>query len=55
LQFKDVITNPEVLKHLLAEVKMDRVSHAQMLLGPEGAGKIPLALAFAQYLLCDNQ
>ena len=54
MQFKDVIVNPEVLKHLLAEVKLDRVSHAQMLLGPEGAGKIPLALAFAQYLLCDN-
>ena len=53
MQFKDVIVNPEVLKHLMAEVKLDRVSHAQMFLGPEGAGKLPLALAFAQYLLCD--
>ncbi len=25
-----------------------------MLLGPEGAAKLPLAVAFSQYLLCDN-
>jgi DNA polymerase-3 subunit delta' len=31
-----------------------RTPHALMLLGPEGSGKLSLALAFAQYLLCDN-
>jgi DNA polymerase-3 subunit delta' len=54
VQFKDVISNQKVVDKLLAEVKNDRVSHAQMLIGPEGTGKIPLAIAFAQFLLCDN-
>jgi DNA polymerase III subunit delta' len=54
LQFKDVISSDKVVKLLLKEVKSDRVSHAQMLLGPEGAAKLPLAVAFSQYLLCDN-
>lgn len=32
-----------------------RVSHAQMFLGPEGSGTLPLAIAYAQYLLCSNK
>ena len=54
MQFKDIISNQKVVDKLLAEVKNDRVSHAQMLIGPEGTAKIPLAIAFAQYLLCDD-
>ena len=52
--FKDVVGNAEVKKILLKEVKTDRISHAQLILGPEGSGKLSLAIAFAQYLLCDN-
>jgi DNA polymerase-3 subunit delta' len=52
--FKDVIGNDEVKKMLLKEVKAERISHAQLILGPEGSGKLSLAIAFAQYLLCDN-
>lgn len=52
--FKDVIGQSKIKKQLIAEVKSDRVSHAQMFLGPSGSGKLPLAIAFAQYLLCDN-
>lgn len=54
MQFKEVVGNKAIKKALLHEVKAGRVSHAQMLLGPEGAGKLPLAIAFAQYLLCDT-
>ena len=54
MQFKDVVGNTDIKKALIHEVKAGRVSHAQMLLGPEGSGKLPLAIAFAQYLLCDN-
>lgn len=52
--FKEVISNERVIKLLQKEVKNDRVSHAQMLVGPEGSGKLPLAMAFAQLLLCDE-
>ncbi len=36
-------------------VQENRVSHAQMLCGPSGVGKINLALAFAQYLNCQHR
>lgn len=54
MQFKDIIVNEKAVKHLLAEVKNDRIGHAQMFVGPEGSGKIPLAIAFSQFILCDN-
>lgn len=53
MQFKDVVGHSDLKKALIKEVKSNRVSHAQMLLGPEGSGKLMLAIAFAQYLLCD--
>ncbi|MEX1002233.1 MAG: DNA polymerase III subunit delta' [Crocinitomicaceae bacterium] len=54
MQFKDVIGHHSLKTHLIKEVSGNRISHAQMLLGPEGSAKLPLAIAFAQYLLCDN-
>lgn len=32
-----------------------RISHAQMFLGKEGNGGIPMALAYARYILCENR
>lgn len=43
-----------VKEHLLRMVREDRLPHALMLCGPAGAGKLPLALVFARYLLCEN-
>lgn len=36
-------------------VKESRVSHAQLFLGPEGSGKLALAIAYAQYINCTNK
>ena len=33
-------------------VSEDRVPHAMMFCGPQGCGKMALAVAFASYLLC---
>lgn len=52
--FNEVVGNTDLKAGLIKEVKTNRVSHAQLFLGPEGTGKLPLATAFAQYLLCDN-
>jgi DNA polymerase-3 subunit delta' len=35
-------------------VQQTRLSHALLLLGSEGSGGLPLALAFAQYLVCEK-
>ncbi len=36
-------------------VKSDRMPHAQLFLGAAGSGKLTLALAFAQYALCEDK
>jgi DNA polymerase III subunit delta' len=54
MQFKDVIGQPEVKQHLAEMVQHNRLSHALLFLGKEGSGALPLALAFAQYLVCEK-
>lgn len=54
MQFSDVLGLEKTKAALVHEVKADRISHAQMIIGPEGNGKLPLAIAFAQYILCDQ-
>jgi len=54
MQFLKVVGQDKTKKFLINEVKHNRVSHAQLFLGPEGCGKLPLAIAFSQFLLCDN-
>ena len=52
--FKEVIGQEEVKKKLINSVREGRISHAQLFLGPPGSGKLPLALAYAQYINCLN-
>jgi DNA polymerase-3 subunit delta' len=48
---RDII-GQEKLKHQLVEmVQHQRLSHALLFVGPEGSGALPLAIAFAQYLV----
>lgn len=49
--FKDVIGQHEIKKHLIEMVQQNRLSHALIFLGKEGSGALPLALAFAQYIV----
>jgi len=55
MQFKDVIGQSAVKQRLINSVRENHVSHAQLFLGPAGSGKLPLALAYAQYILCPNR
>ena len=52
--FRDVIGQEAAKQRLLQEVGEGRIPHAQLFCGPEGAGKLPLALAYAKYLCCTN-
>ena len=53
--FKEVIGQDAIKEKFLQTVREERVSHAQLLSGEEGFGSLPLALAFAQYILCENR
>lgn len=53
--FKDVIGLEDVKQHLTEMVKQNRLSHALLFLGKEGCGALPLALAFAQYVVSQPQ
>jgi DNA polymerase III subunit delta' len=53
--FKSVIGQVQVKQHLAELVQGNRLSHALLLLGPEGSGALPMALAFAQYVVCENK
>lgn len=51
MKFTEVIGQEEVRERLLQMVSEERLPHAIMLCGPQGAGKMALAVAFACYLL----
>lgn len=53
--FSQVVGQHKLKEKLLGSVTNGRVAHAQMLVGPCGAGSLPLALAYAQYLACKNR
>ncbi len=52
--FSEVIGQSETKAKLRGLVEHNRLSHALLLNAPEGAGGLPLALAFAQFLVCDR-
>ncbi|MCJ0741821.1 DNA polymerase III subunit [Pedobacter montanisoli] len=55
MQFKDIIGQEVAKKHLLQTVKENRISHAQLFLSPSGSGALPLAIAYAQYINCEDR
>jgi DNA polymerase-3 subunit delta' len=54
MQFKDIIAQPDAKQQLAELVQHNRLSHALLFLGKEGSGALSLALAFAQYIVCDT-
>lgn len=54
MQFSDIIGQKEVKQQLAELVQHNRLSHALLFLGKEGSGALSLALAFAQYVVCEK-
>jgi DNA polymerase III subunit delta' len=55
MQFKNIIGQEELKRHFIQEINQDKISHAQLFLGKAGYGGLPLALAFIQYLFCEQK
>ncbi len=52
---RDIIGQEKIKAHLIQTVEKDRIPHAQMFSGDAGTGKLPMALAYAQYINCENR
>jgi DNA polymerase-3 subunit delta' len=55
MNFAQIPGQIDVIGRLLRSVKEERVSHAQLFTGPEGCGSLAIALAYAQYVSCENK
>ena len=53
--FQEVIGQDAIKEQLIQSVFENRVSHAQLFLGPEGSGSFALALAYAQFISCTEK
>lgn len=55
MRFCEIIGQNAVKMQLCQAVQEGRIAHAQLFTGISGVGKLPLALAYAQYIACPNR
>ena len=53
--FEEILGLTHIKKHLCSSARAGRIPHAQLFVGPEGSGTLPMALAYAQYIICGNR
>ncbi len=52
--FSEIVGHEQIMEHLQNAIEADKVSHAYILNGPDKAGKMMIAKAFAQTLQCEK-
>lgn len=52
--FSEILGQEHIKSHLTKSASSARIPHAQLFIGPEGSGTLPMAIAYAQYILCAN-
>jgi len=55
MNFSRIPGQKEIISKLIRSVHEERVSHAQLIAGPEGCGSMALALAYARFISCENR
>ncbi len=55
MQFSSIIGQKALISKLISAHNENRVAHTQLFLGNDGSGTLPLAIAYAQYLLCTDK
>lgn len=53
--FSEIVGLKHLKNHLTTTADRGRIPHAQLFAGPHGSGTLPMAIAYAQYILCQNQ
>ncbi|MEN1784679.1 MAG: DNA polymerase III subunit delta' [Bacteroidota bacterium] len=52
MHFDQIIGQQHLKAHLSQSADRGRIPHAQLFIGPEGCGTLPMALAYAQQIIC---
>jgi len=55
MKFSEVTGQKELKNRFIRMIRENRLPHALMLAGPPGYGGLPLAVALAQYISCNNR
>lgn len=55
MRFSDIPGQKEIIGKLVNSVNQGRVSHAQLFAGHEGCGSFAIALAYAQFVSCEDR
>jgi DNA polymerase-3 subunit delta' len=51
MKFSEILGQEHIKSHLIKSTDNGRISHAQLFVGKEGSGVLPMAIAYAQYIL----
>ena len=54
MQFSSIINQKNAKQQLAEMVQSNRLAHALLFLSKEGSGALQLAIAFAQYVVCER-
>lgn len=54
MQFSEILGQEYLKNHLIKSALAGRIPHAQLFVGPEGSGTLATAIAYAQFVLCNN-
>ena len=54
MQFSEILGHEHIKNHLIRSASQGRIPHAQLFIGPEGTGTLAMAIAYAQYIVCQN-
>ncbi len=53
--FSEILGHEHLKNHLQESALKGRIPHAQLFIGPEGTGTLAMAIAYAQYIICQNK
>jgi len=53
--FSEILGLTHIKSYLTTSVNRSRIPHAQLFVGANGSGTLPMAIAYAQYILCQNK
>ena len=54
MQFSDILGQDYIKNHLVKSALSGRIPHAQLFVGTEGCGTLAMAIAYSQFVLCNN-